>query len=253
MIVKGVAHFSPFGTLTRRSAQQLISMLLFLLPAVLVAQAQNGEIRGVVVDNRHEPIHTSQLVLRGGGIERTAQSDDTGSYRFMAVPAGEYDLTITAPFFYTSTVRAVRLQGNEVRVLPPLEMVFEGYDCTARVPAYLSPLDRSDMNKGALGGMIVDDHGRALPDAKVTLFVPGAGVTSSTISNHEGRFSVRDISLRRDYRIEVAREGYFTEEFADFKIQAGFEAIYDRLNLEACEPGRCQSSLRPIRILPHCE
>ena len=125
MIMKGVAHFSPFGTVTRGLVEQLISMLLFLLPAVLVAQARNGEIRGVVVNNRHEPIHTSQLVLRGGGIERTAQSDDAGTYRFIAVPAGEYDLTITAPFFYTSTVRTVRLQANEVRVLPPLEMVFK--------------------------------------------------------------------------------------------------------------------------------
>jgi hypothetical protein len=62
-----------------------------------------------------------------------------------------------------------------------------------------------------------------------------------------------DIPLRRDYKIEIARDGYFTEEFADFKIQAGYEAVYDRLYLEPCETGRCQSSLRPIRVLPHCE
>jgi hypothetical protein len=228
-------------------------MLLLLLPAVLVAQERNGEIRGFVVDIRHEPIQTSQVVLRGTDTERTAQNDDPGLYRFIAVPAGEYELTITAPFFYTSTIRTVRLQGDAVLVLPPVEMVFEGYDCNTRVPAYLSPLDRFDVNKGALGGIIVDDHGHALAEAKVTLFVPGAGVTSSTITNREGRFSVRDISLRRNYQIEVVRDGYFTEQFSDFKTQAGFEAVYDRLYLEPCEKGRCQSSLRPIRILPHCE
>jgi len=236
-----------------RPLKRAVSLLLLLLPAVLVAQERNGEIRGFVMDIRHEPIHTSQAVLRGTGIERTAQSDNAGLYRFIAVPAGEYELTITSSFFYTSTIRTLRLQEDAVYVLPSVELVFEGYDCTTRVPAYLYPLDRFDANKGALGGVIVDDHGHALAEAKVTLSAPGAGVTSSTITNREGRFSVRDIPLRRGYQIEVVRDGYFTEEFADFNIQAGYEAVYDRLYLEPCEKGRCQSSLRPIRILPHCE
>jgi len=205
------------------------------------------------VNIRHEPIHTSQVVLRGTNIEQATQSDDAGLYRFTSVPAGEYELTITASFFHSSVIRTVRLQRDAVLVLPPVEMVFGGYDCNTRVPAYLSPLDRLDVNKGTLGGVIVDDHGHALADAKVTLFVPGTGVTGSTITDGEGRFSVRDVSLRRDYQIEVVRDGYFTEQFADFKIQAGFETVYDRLDLEPCEKGRCQSSLKRIRILPHCE
>jgi hypothetical protein len=222
--------------------------LLVLLPAVLVPQDRDGEIRGLAVDTTREPI---QVVLRGTGIERTVQGDDAGFYRFIGLPAGEYELTIIGPFSYIS-IRAVGLQRSAVRVLPAIELAFRGIDCTGRFPAYLRPLDRFDADRGALGGVIVDDYGRVLTEAKVTLFVPNAGVKNSTVTDRDGRFSFADIPLRRDYKIEVVRDGYFTEEFADFKIQAGYEAVYDRFYLEPCEKGRCQSSLKTIRVLPAC-
>jgi hypothetical protein len=85
---------------------------------LLLPQERKGEIRGFVVDNRREPTHSSQVVLRGEGLERTEQSDNAGRYQFIGVPAGEYELTISAPFFNPSTIRMVHLQGNAVRVLP---------------------------------------------------------------------------------------------------------------------------------------
>lgn len=54
-----------------------------------------------------------------------------------------------------------------------------------------------------------------------------------------------------DYRIEIFREGYFTEEFANFPMQPGYETVYN-LDLHACAQGQCQPSLMPIRVLPSC-
>lgn len=224
---------------------------LVLLPVTLVAQKNRDEILGSVVDIRREPMRAARVVLRGTGIERTVNSDDAGLYRFTAVPTGVYELTIIAPWFYPITIRAVRLQRGAVRVLPRVELVFEGLPaCNTQIPIYLRPLDRFNADMGALGGMLVDDHGRAISEARVTLLVRGVGASNSTITDREGRFSVMDTP--RDYRVQVVRAGYFTEEFTDFKIQAGYQTVYDRLDLEPCERGRCQPSLKQIRILPGC-
>jgi hypothetical protein len=236
----------------QRISREILQLtFLVLLPVTLVAQKSSHELRGSVVDIRHEPLRASRVVLRGAGIERTVDSDDAGLYRFTTVPAGVYELTISAPWFYPITIQSVRLQRGAVHVLPPVELVFEGsHACNARIPAYLRPLDRFHADRGALGGMLVDDHGSALAEARVTLLVRGVGASNSTITDREGRFSVTDIP--RDYRIQVVRDGYFTEEFTDFKIQAGYEVVYDRLDLEPCERDRCQPWLKQIRILQGC-
>jgi hypothetical protein len=236
---------------TMQLASQAILGLTFLaLPVTLVAQDSIGELRGSVVNIRREPLRVSRVVLRGTGIDRTVDSDDAGLFGFAAVPAGVYELTISAPLFYPIAIQAVHLQTGAVHVLPPVELVFEGLPaCNTRIPAYLRPLDRFNSDRGALGGMLVDEHGRALAGARVTLLVRG-GLSNSTITDREGRFSITDIP--RDYRIRVVREGYFPDEFTDFKILAGYEAVYDRLYLEPCERGRCQPSLKQIRVLPSC-
>lgn len=230
----------------------MIRSLLLFVPSALVPQDRNGEIRGFVTDLGGEPIYHSQVVLHGARIERTARSDKEGLYRFDDVPGGEYELTITAPFFYTMTIRTVRLQGQGIRALPVVSLILEGYDCTTRVPAYLYPLERFSSNTGALGGVIVDDRGHVLAEAKATLFVPGAGVSRSTMTDVNGRFSIFDLAARSDYKLQVVRDGYFTEEFREIRIQAGYESVYNGLDLQPCEKGRCQASLRPIRIVPHC-
>ncbi len=236
------------------ASRAILGLLLFaLVPVTLLPQESSGELRVSVVNFSHEPIRALQVVLRGAGTERTAYTDNTGLYRFDAVPAGVYELTIGAGPFYTITIQTVRIQRDSVYVLPPVEFVFDVYDCNARIPAYLRPLNRFDTNRGALGGTIVDSHNRALSEAKVTLFVPNAGISYPTITDREGRFLITDIPLRPDYRIEVVRDGYFTEEFTDFKMQVGYEAVYDRLSLEPCERGRCQPSLKPIRVLGTCQ
>jgi hypothetical protein len=169
-------------------------------------------------------------VLRGKGIGRTADTAADGTFRLAALPAGVFELTIATPLFYSIRIQAVRLQKGKVRVLPAVELAFEGFDCNSRIPAYLLPLD-SDDQVVALSALVVDKNLRPLAQARVTLFAPGGGIVSSRRTDRNGHFSITGIPSRRDYRIEVTRDGYFTEEFADFKVQPGYKAVYDRLIL----------------------
>jgi hypothetical protein len=209
--------------------------LFFLWSVVVSSQAPAGEIRGTLVDELNAvPLHTPGIELRGEGIRRVVQAGASG-YRIPGLPAGVYDLTITGSFLVPTTIRSVRLKAGEIRVLPPVETVLSIFECGRRYD-FLRPLDQGDAGKGSLAGTVVDNHGSPLPDARVRVHISNAGIIASG----------------KRYQIEVTHDGYYTEDFADFRVLAGYEAVYYRENLEACEHGRCIPALRPVRLLPYC-
>ena len=92
------------------NAQRIIRLImvscLLLLPAIVWAQAETGNIVGIVRD-------TSGAVLPGVSIEaaspaliekvRTAVSDEQGRYRIIDLRPGLYTVTFTLPGFGTLT------------------------------------------------------------------------------------------------------------------------------------------------------
>lgn len=230
----------------------LVVVAVALGPLVpITAQGTTGEIRGTVVDFRGQPLTAPTVELRGPGVYRSSDLDRAGTYRFSALPAGEYVMTIGAQMFHDATIRSIRLRNNEVRVLPPIELTFAGFECNPRIPSYFRPLDQPNTAEAVLGGIVSAEHQPTVAQANVVLIAPEAGVISSTTTDREGHFSFNASAKRRDYRIEISKPGYFTEEFTDFAVQVGFETVYG-LDLQPCPPGRCQPSLKPIRVLPGC-
>ncbi len=205
----------------------------------------------MVVDELNAvPLHTPTIELRGEGIRRVVQASASG-YRISGLPAGVYDLTITGSFLVPTTIRSVRLKAGEIRVLPPVETVSGIFECGRRYD-FLHPLDQADAGKGSLGGTIVDDHGSPVADARVRVYISNADVIGSAVTDAAGRYSISDVPAGKRYLIEVRHDGYYTEDFADFRVLAGYEAVYYRQNLEACEAGRCIPALRPVRLSPPC-
>ncbi len=228
-------------------------VLLVLSPAALIPQLSTGEIRGVVLSARPDMLHTARIELRNGETRRFAQTGGTGAFDFTRVPPGIYELEISEDFFRTMPIRGVRVPSGEVRTLPPVALIFDGIaDCNRRWPGYLSPLDRFDAGKGALAGRTIDNRGHPLAGAGVRLYISNVGVLGSAITDDTGRFSIPDVPARSRYEIEVAHDGFFTEDFPDFEVQPGFESFYDRIDLAPCEKDRCQPALRPIRKLHSC-
>ncbi len=235
--------------------RRTVSCLIGLIVAATAVSPQQptGGIRGTVADElRSVPFHAATIELRGEGIRRVVQAGGDG-FRISGVPAGVYELGVSESFYFPMTIRSVHVKAGEVRVLPPLELVFGGVeDCHHRVPIFLRVLDQPPAGKGSVGGTVVDDRGRTLADARVRLYIDNAGFTGSGITDTEGRFSISDAPAGNRYRIEIAHDGYYTEEFSDFTVQSGYETVYDPLSLEPCESGRCVPSLRPVRPMTGC-
>ena len=77
--------------------------LLAALPDLLHAQAVNGTILGIVQDQQGGAIGKAEVTARNvdTGAVRKTTSQDNGEYRVASIPAGSYEITITAPGFKT--------------------------------------------------------------------------------------------------------------------------------------------------------
>jgi hypothetical protein len=73
----------------------LVSILLWLLPCLLLAQSFRGSIRGKVVDPNGNAIVGAKLTAKNSatGQIRDAATGDDGAYVLAELPAGEYALT----------------------------------------------------------------------------------------------------------------------------------------------------------------
>jgi len=218
------------------------------MAAACLSAQPAGEIRGTIIDPvKSVPLHAPTIELRGEGIRRIVQGGEPG-YRITGLPAGVFDLTISGSFLLPLTIRSVRIAPGQVRVLPPVEPAAAEYiECGRRLPAFLRPLDQPEAASGALTGMIVDDHGQPLRGARVR-----AGLNHTTFTDDDGHFSIAGVPAPARYDIEVAHDGYYTENFTGFRVQAGYEAVYPGEHPERCEKDRCDPALRPVRPIKGC-
>jgi hypothetical protein len=69
--------------------------LLFLIATVAAAD----ELRGRVTDPQGQPVrHANVLVMRGGVVIATATTTMAGQFGPLTLPAGDYEVTVSAPW-----------------------------------------------------------------------------------------------------------------------------------------------------------
>ena len=146
-------------------------------PVLLHAQAVNGTILGVVQDQQGGAIGKAQVSVRNldTGAIRKGNSDDDGSYRITGVPAGPYEVTITAPGFKTEVRGGVGVTvGADVNLSFSLTVgaVTEKVEVTGEVA-------QVDTSGSAMGGVVAATTIRELPLngrdwLQLTLLQPGA-------------------------------------------------------------------------------
>lgn len=105
--------------------EKFITVAMFLFvgvgSALAQAQASAADLVGTVVDQNGAVIPGASVSARnaGTGISRSTTSGSDGSYRFIALPPGEYEVTAEAATFKKVSISPVRLtvgQSAELRI-----------------------------------------------------------------------------------------------------------------------------------------
>jgi Carboxypeptidase regulatory-like domain len=104
----------------------LVCLTLVLAPApALFAQYGTGTILGTVTDPTGAVLPGANVVARNTATneERESATDSSGNYQFNALPAGTYDLAVTATSFRSASARNVVLRVNsQLRVDVRMEL-----------------------------------------------------------------------------------------------------------------------------------
>ncbi len=88
------------------------------------ARAGQGGIRGIVLDNKHEPlINASVRLMQGGILICGTITDFEGNYEMKGIKPGNYDVTISYTGFRTSTVTGVPVADTGAATVLTANMV----------------------------------------------------------------------------------------------------------------------------------
>jgi len=114
----------------------LLSCSLFAASASFAQNAQNGAIRGTVLDTSHASVATAKLTLTNPstGIRRELTVEPDGSYSFDNVSPGEYTITAIADGFAVTTVKqiVVNVGGSlQLDITMPLKTQTQTVEVTA--------------------------------------------------------------------------------------------------------------------------
>ena len=233
--------------------------LLVLLLLVRAGMAQHsGEIRGYVMDPRHNPVDVAEIDAcdeKAKKCPQSATSGPDGSYQLAGLPSGQYNFKISARGFYSTEIRDVQIDGPVVKMLPVILLeVGLIADCGIdRRPNYYRLLVGA-AEAGAVGGVVTSDEGMPIAGATVTLYLQGNGPIASQKTKGDGAFSFRELQPRsEEYWVAIARDGFFSEEERHLTVSQGLESVYAPIPMEACGQKHCQPHLKTIRVLPSCE
>jgi len=183
----------------------LFSLLLFVFSgttALLSAQSFRGTIRGEVTDSQGLHIAGAKVIARNLGTSETREvtADESGEYRFLELPAGEYEVSAVATGFEEVRAPKVRVEvGEETLVNLALSKVKgqqEHVEVVESVPLVETAsttlsqvVDRQLVEELPLNGR---DFG------KLVALTPGVTVEGSGVAGTEKGFGQFNIDGNRD-------------------------------------------------------
>ncbi len=93
----------------------VVLCVIVLAASPLLAQV-TATLRGTVTDQSGAVVPNAKVTARnqGTGIERNTLSDSTGNYQIAALPAGTYDLDVSAPGMATQSAKGVVLPVSQI-------------------------------------------------------------------------------------------------------------------------------------------
>src|ERR1051325_6228377 len=210
------------------------SFLVFFLGLACASQATVfGSIRGLVHDAQHRPIAGAQAVVHAvnSDFRKSAITSDLGEFRFEALPAGAYEVEVSAPSFAASRQTVTITSGNMVELHFPLTpaKVEQSVEVRAEpetvgmTPSTTTALisreeiaqtpgaDRTNslsmITNYTPSAVLVHDQLHLRGGHQVTWLLDGVPVPNTNIASNVGpQFDPKDI----DY-LEIQRGGYSAE------------------------------------------
>jgi len=209
-------------------------ILVFFLGLACASQATVfGSIRGLVHDAQHRPIAGAQAVVHAvnSDFRKSAITSDLGEFRFEALPAGAYEVEVSAPSFAASRQTVTITSGNMVELHFPLTPAKveqsvevraepESVGMTTSTTTALISREEIAQTPGAdrtnslsmitnytPSAVLVHDQLHLRGGHQVTWLLDGVPVPNTNIASNVGpQFDPKDI----DY-LEIQRGGYSAE------------------------------------------
>src|ERR1700680_4058241 len=101
----------------QRALRFFLAVLICAVPPVTLAQVPGGSITGTARGDSGSALPGVRVSIKDvtTGQARTVLTDTSGSYRVPALPAGQYEMTVSAPGFVTQVLRGITVAvGSEL-------------------------------------------------------------------------------------------------------------------------------------------
>lgn len=161
------------------------SLTLLLICTGLVFATIFANVRAVVHDPQHRPIGGAQVMIRAraSAWSRTAQTGPEGDFEFVAVPVGEYIVSITAPGFSPLETDLTVVSGSTSILHFPLKLAAlkESVEVreTAEKVVTMTGTSRTLVSREQIERAPGADRSNSL--TAITNFVPGAYVSHNLL------------------------------------------------------------------------
>jgi len=101
--------------LAKRLLPFLLSVFVGMIAHYALGQTTTGSIYGTVTDLSGDVVAGATVAVTSAqtGITQTAQTNDSGNYLFLALPTGDYKVTVQARGFGTSTQNGIHLDVSQ--------------------------------------------------------------------------------------------------------------------------------------------
>ena len=158
-----------------------------LLAGIAGAQSINATLSGTVTDPAQAVIPNARVTLvnTASGDTRNALTNAEGSFNFAAVPAGTYDLFVTAPGFLEHRVEGLSFGGAEKRrqdVAMKLGQATEKVEVTS-VADVLVPVDSGEKSATLSTKQLQDFSVVGRSAAEFIKILPGFGIANTGTEN----------------------------------------------------------------------
>ncbi len=97
----------------------LVAVLSFAISGISQSQAASADLTGTVTDPTGAVVSGATVTARGAGtgIVRTATTDAEGTYKFVSLPPGDYEITAEAANFKKSVLSGIKLTVGQTAEL----------------------------------------------------------------------------------------------------------------------------------------
>jgi len=136
----------------RKNSRAICILVLALTAGLAFGQTVNSRIIGTLADPANALIPNARLTLtqKATRAVRSATSNESGLFRFLDLPPGEYALRIEAQGFKSQDIAAITLASTETRDLGTIMLQLGATTESIYVTAEATPVQTASSERGGL-------------------------------------------------------------------------------------------------------